>query len=91
MTEIELDEVIRGRQLIAEGHARFLRLDARLSQVEIADACGVVQASISAWERGNTRPAGDGGRVYCALIARLAAGSPLRVTIGSSTPADTRQ
>jgi transcriptional regulator with XRE-family HTH domain len=51
--------------------ARAVRARARLSQAEIAAACGVTPAAVSRWEAGNRKPRGEAARRYAGLIEIL--------------------
>jgi DNA-binding transcriptional regulator YiaG len=63
-----LEQLARVRELAASGRARELRLAARLSQTEIADACGVAPSLVSRWESGRRRPRGRAAHIYVAIL-----------------------
>lgn len=48
-----------------------LRRESGLSLHQIADACGVSEDTIRAWEQGSTTPRGDNAAVYSHLLAAL--------------------
>ena len=48
--------LVRVRRMLADGRARQARERARLSQVEVAHALGVVPATVSRWESGQRVP-----------------------------------
>jgi DNA-binding transcriptional regulator YiaG len=68
----QLDHLSRMRELAASGDARRLRIAARLSQAEIAEACGATASSVSRWESFDRIPRGKAARRYAAIIVRLA-------------------
>ena len=75
MIETSPDHAIRisrMRKLCANGGARQLRKDARLSMQEVADALGCTTAAVSSWEIGFRSPRGLLGRRYAELLERLA-------------------
>ncbi|WP_165396248.1 helix-turn-helix domain-containing protein [Streptomyces sp. F001] len=52
---------------------RGLRRQSGLSQHQIADACGVSEDTVRAWEQGSTTPRGDTAAIYGHLLAALEA------------------
>ncbi|MCW8121851.1 helix-turn-helix domain-containing protein [Streptomyces anthocyanicus] len=52
---------------------RRLRRQSRLSLHQIADACGVSEDTVRAWEQGSTTPRGDTAAIYRHLLAALQA------------------
>ncbi len=61
----------RLRADVASGRAREIRELARLSQAEVAEAVGVTQPTVAAWEGGRRRPHGERAARYADLLARL--------------------
>lgn len=57
------------------GRARQARLDAGLTQEEIAEAIGVDQSTVSSWELGRRRPRGPAGLRYAHVLKKLAEAS----------------
>lgn len=70
-TFTELSGQVVGRQIVAGGHARSVRLSAGLSLTDLADVVGCTAAACSLWESGKRRPSGDVGRRYLAALAQL--------------------
>jgi DNA-binding transcriptional regulator YiaG len=68
----DLELLTRVRELAASGEARRLRKAARLSQPEVAAACGTTPSAVSRWERGRRTPRGAAARRYAAIIVGLA-------------------
>lgn len=66
-----LEQLSRLRELAASGEARRLRLGARLSQAEIAGACGTSASAVSRWESGERVPRGHAADRYAAIIVGL--------------------
>ena len=69
----EADEVLaiaRLRTDLANGRARGIRENARLSQAEIARALGVDQPTVARWE-GGTMPRRHHATRYAELLGRL--------------------
>jgi len=73
MTEQELLLLRRMREDALSGKARQARIDAGLSQAEIAAVAGVNQTTIALWELGRRRPRGEAALRYARLLRRLAA------------------
>jgi transcriptional regulator with XRE-family HTH domain len=69
-----LEQLSRVRELAASGEARRLRLGARLSQGEVAAACGTSPSAVSRWESGERVPRGRAAEKYAAIIVGLASG-----------------
>jgi DNA-binding transcriptional regulator YiaG len=68
------DDVLRLselRCLVADGKARPIRQQARLSLPEVAAYCGVTYQTIRRWEAGERAPRGAGALRYAALLAAL--------------------
>lgn len=59
------------RRYSASGAGRRIRLDAKLSLQEIADAIGVSNPTISRWENGLNQPRGEAGALWARLLADL--------------------
>jgi len=55
------------------GEARRIRMAAQLTGQEVAEHCGVDQATISRWERSISVPRGKAALLYGELLDRLAA------------------
>ena len=76
MKASELAIVAEARAAATSGAARALRIAARLTQQEIASACGVSATTVAMWETGQRVPSGafalEYGRVLRSL-ARMAA------------------
>jgi transcriptional regulator with XRE-family HTH domain len=66
-----LARLSRVRVLAASGQARELRVAARLSQSEIARACGVSPALVCRWELGERTPRGRAAEIYAAILLPL--------------------
>ncbi len=60
------------RRWAADGTARRVREDARLTQAEVAEMTGVTPAAVAAWEAGRRTPRGQPARRYGELLRRLA-------------------
>jgi transcriptional regulator with XRE-family HTH domain len=71
-----IEQLRRVRDLVASGQAREIRVAARLSQSEIAEACGVVPSAVSRWEAGERLPRGRAAHAYARLLDSLGGGSP---------------
>jgi transcriptional regulator with XRE-family HTH domain len=71
----ELELLARVRELAVSGEAKRLRITARLSQPEIAAACGTTPSAISRWESGRRTPRGEAARRYAAIILGLEKGA----------------
>lgn len=61
----------RLRADVASGRAREVRERARLSQAEVAEAVGVTQPTVAAWEAARRMPHGERAARYADLLARL--------------------
>ena len=59
------------RALIESGRARELRLQARLSLSEVADAADVGVSTVARWEAADRRPRGEPALRYLAVLQRL--------------------
>ena len=78
MTEIE--ELLRGAEARQSGfadHARQVRINARLSQRAIAEAVGVHQTTLNAWEHRTALPLGEAAARWAEVVAAVAARYPL--------------
>lgn len=56
MTKRDLALLSETREALADGTAKKRRRDARISQGEIAAACGVAQPTVSGWENNHRTP-----------------------------------
>jgi DNA-binding transcriptional regulator YiaG len=63
--------IIQGRAIIARGAARGLRERAGLTQRDVAAHCGVIESTVSRWEKGERQPRGRKGRNYLMLLVAL--------------------
>jgi DNA-binding transcriptional regulator YiaG len=54
----DLALAILGRRTVAEGNLRTIREELRVTQAEIAAACGVAQSTEAGWESGRSAPSG---------------------------------
>lgn len=61
----------RCRELSANGRARSIREQARLSLAEMADACGIDEGTLSRWERGQRKPRAAVALRYLAVLEAL--------------------
>lgn len=61
----------RVKTMAADGRARQVRLDARLSLRDVGLAVGVDTSTVGRWERGERIPRGDAAWRYADLIDRL--------------------
>lgn len=59
------------RAAAADGQARQTRIDAGLTQGEIAKAVGVAQSTVAQWENGARRPRGASGLRYAVVLKAL--------------------
>jgi transcriptional regulator with XRE-family HTH domain len=64
--------ILARRSLPPPGVCRDLRVDARLTQLEVASVVGVDRASVSRWESGSRRPRGPRRDRYLAVLKTLA-------------------
>jgi hypothetical protein len=58
----EVEQLRTMREFAASGEARRLRVAARLSQSEVAAACGTTPSAVSRWESGERIPYATGER-----------------------------
>lgn len=65
-------ELARIRRLVRSGQARAIRVDAGLSQGDIARLIGVQPGAVSRWEAGLRVPRGDKALAYGRVLARVA-------------------
>ena len=65
-----------------------LRRRSKLSLHQVADACGVSEATVRAWEQGSSTPRGQNAVTYChlltALSGRLTATPVLPLTVNTA-------
>ena len=66
-------DLVRVRRMAATGVARQIRMEAGLSQAEIADAVGVHRVTLFKWENGRQRPKGPRALRYGEVLDELAA------------------
>lgn len=72
MKPSELVIVAEAREAAASGAARRARLGARLTQQEVASACGVSAKTVAMWETGQRTPSGTPALEYGRLLRQLA-------------------
>ena len=65
--------VARAREMASDGRARRLRQEARLTQAEVAEVCGVKPETVTRWEAGDRTPSGEPARRFAVLLADLEA------------------
>ena len=75
MTEQDLLLLRSAREDARNGTARQARLDAGLTQAEIAVTLGVNQATVASWETGRRRPRGEVALRYARLLRKLTVAS----------------
>jgi transcriptional regulator with XRE-family HTH domain len=68
-------ELARTRALIESGAARRIRVGAKLSLREVADAVGATPATVYRWERRGMVPRGDRAIRYGRLLRALVGAS----------------
>jgi len=66
-------DLVRVRRMAATGVARQIRMEAGLSQAEIADAVGIHRVTLFKWENGKQRPKGPRALRYAEVLDELAA------------------
>jgi DNA-binding transcriptional regulator YiaG len=71
VTAREVLELAATRRLLRSGEARRIRLDAGLSQTEIARSVGVTAGAVSRWETGSRRPVGEAAVRYAQVMLEL--------------------
>lgn len=59
------------REACESGEARSLRAAAKLTQDEVASACGVGRTAVCLWERGRRNPSGPPALAYAKLLRSL--------------------
>jgi DNA-binding XRE family transcriptional regulator len=64
--------IAEARAAAANGTGRRAREDARLTQREVASACGVSPKTVAMWETGQRTPFGDPALEYGRLLRQLA-------------------
>lgn len=74
MATRELLAIARGRALARTGQGRRIREQANVSQRELAVAAEVHPATLSRWERGESRPRSAAALRYEAALGALAEG-----------------
>jgi DNA-binding transcriptional regulator YiaG len=77
VTSKQVVELVTMRQLVANGEARQIRVDCRLSLAEMAAPIGVSAAAVSRWETGQRRPSGRPAIAYARLLVRLRKGEQM--------------
>ena len=63
----------RSRRLPDPGIRRMLRIEAGLTQDDVAAAVGVTRTAISRWESGDRHPRGPFASLYAEVLRELAA------------------
>ncbi|MGW3416495.1 helix-turn-helix domain-containing protein [Streptomyces phaeochromogenes] len=71
MTKAHALRLVQLRAAISRGETRELRVAARLSISEMADACGVDQSTLWRWEQGKRLPRGEHAVRYADLVDSL--------------------
>jgi DNA-binding transcriptional regulator YiaG len=59
------------REACTSGEAKSLRVTAKLTQEEVASACGVSHSAVCLWESGRRVPGGDRALAYARLLQKL--------------------
>jgi DNA-binding XRE family transcriptional regulator len=72
MRPADLLILAEARAAAADGTARKARIDARLTQLEVGEACGVSAKTVAAWETGQRTPTGRAALEYGKLLRQLA-------------------
>jgi transcriptional regulator with XRE-family HTH domain len=72
---MEATEISLARELLADGTARRVRKNARLSLRDAGKAVGVPASTVSRWERGLRTPRSAAAARYADLLSRLCADS----------------
>lgn len=67
----ELERIAELRQMLLKGTARSIRLQAGVSQAEVARTVGVSRAAVSGWELGNRSPRRAEALLYHAALTAL--------------------
>lgn len=71
MTKAHALRLVQLRAAISTGETRQIRVAARLSISEMADACGVDQSTLWRWEQGKRLPRGEHALRYADVIDSL--------------------
>ena len=71
LTARDVIELTKARRLLRNGQAQRIRVDAGLSQIEIARSIGVSAGTVSRWESGDRRPVGDAALAYARVLLSL--------------------
>ena len=71
--ECRVQQLVRVRELCANGQARRIRLAARLTLAEVGEQIGTSAANVFRWETDTHRPTGDLAIAYLATLDRIAA------------------
>jgi DNA-binding XRE family transcriptional regulator len=59
------------RQAALNGEARCIRVEAGITQAELASVVGVVQSALNHWESGKRRPTGEAALRYANTLRTL--------------------
>lgn len=76
MSVSEIVAISSGRRAASDGALRRARVEAGLSQAELARALDVTPAAVSRWESGARRPRSTVARRLSAVLRALEAGGP---------------
>jgi len=72
VTGPELQQVLLGRRLLADGSGRSLRILAGLSQATVANRIPCSQTALAKWEAGQRSPRPEAAARYARVAAELA-------------------
>jgi transcriptional regulator with XRE-family HTH domain len=70
---LQVSRLRRQRRRVSPALGRALRLEARVTLAEVAEAIDVSVGALSRWETGKRQPRGVAAERYAALLARLEA------------------
>lgn len=71
MNTEETIQLSKVRALTASGMARSIRISAKLSLPEVAEAVGVSAAAVYRWEKDERRPTGEAAIRYLVFLTKL--------------------
>jgi DNA-binding XRE family transcriptional regulator len=74
----ETIDISRARHALSSGRGLLARLQAGLTQQEVANAVGVTKGCVARWERGETRPRGRAALAYANLLDALEAAAEVQ-------------